>query len=68
METRRRLSRPRRMRDRDRVCDQYMSEGRDAATLSLPGKQDALISAVAKANPKTIVVLETGGPVAMPWA
>jgi beta-glucosidase len=46
---------------------QPMSEGRDAASLSLPDKQDELISAVAKANPHTIVVLETGGPVTMPW-
>ena len=38
------------------------------ATLSLPDNQDALVSAVAAANPHTIVVLETGGPVTMPWA
>lgn len=48
--------------------NQWMSEGRDAATLSLPDNQDALVSAVAAANPHTIVVLETGGPVTMPWA
>ncbi|HEY0760208.1 MAG TPA: glycoside hydrolase family 3 C-terminal domain-containing protein [Acidisarcina sp.] len=48
--------------------NQWMSEGRDAATLSLPDNQDALVSAVAAANPHTIVVLETGGPVSMPWA
>jgi beta-glucosidase len=47
---------------------QWMSEGRDAATLSLPDNQDALVAAVAAANPNTIVVLETGGPVTMPWA
>jgi len=47
--------------------NQPTSEGRDARTLTLPEDQDALVSAVAKANPKTIVVLETGGPVAMPW-
>lgn len=35
--------------------------------LSLPGKQDELIAAVSGANPKTVVVLETGGPVTMPW-
>ncbi len=40
----------------------------DAATLSLPNNQDALVEAVAAANPNTIVVLETGGPVSMPWA
>jgi beta-glucosidase len=45
-----------------------MSEGRDAATLSLPDNQDALVSAVAAANPHTIVVVESGGPVSMPWA
>jgi beta-glucosidase len=48
-------------------ADQYMSEGRDAMTLSLPANQDALIEAVAKANPRTIVVLVTGNPVTMPW-
>jgi beta-glucosidase len=46
---------------------QPMHEGMDAKTLSLPDDQDALVSAVAKANPHTIVVLETGGPVSMPW-
>ena len=39
----------------------------DSATSSLPDHQDALVSAVAAANPNTIVVLETGGPVTMPW-
>ena len=47
---------------------QWMSEGQDAASLSLPDKQDTLIAAVAAANPDTIVVLENGGPVSMPWA
>lgn len=47
---------------------QWMTEGQDAATLSLPDQQDALVSAVAAANRNTIVVLETGGPVSMPWA
>lgn len=46
---------------------QRMAEGSDVPNLSLPGKQDALISAVAAANPHTVVVLETGGPVLMPW-
>jgi len=45
---------------------QWMSEGHDVPSLSL-GSQDALIEAVAAANPRTIVVLETGGPVLMPW-
>lgn len=48
--------------------NQPMSEGHDAPTLSLPNHQDALVEAVAAANPSTIVVLETGGPVSMPWA
>ncbi len=48
-------------------ADQYMSEGGDAPTLSLPGKQNQLIAAVAAANPHTIVVLVTGNPVTMPW-
>ena len=47
---------------------QRMSEGEDSATLSLPDNQDALVSAVAAANPNTIVVLENGGPISMPWA
>jgi beta-glucosidase len=46
---------------------QWMSEGMDRPTLSLPNDQDALVEAVAKANPNTVVVLETGGPVSMPW-
>jgi beta-glucosidase len=37
------------------------------ATLALPEDQDELIRRVAAANPRTIVVLNTGGPVAMPW-
>jgi len=43
------------------------SEGMDLRSLTLTGDQDALVSAVAAANPHTIVVLETGGPAAMPW-
>lgn len=46
---------------------QWMSEGFDVPDLSLPYGQDALIAAVAEANPRTIVVLESGGPVKMPW-
>jgi beta-glucosidase len=48
--------------------NQPMSEGMDRPTSSLPNNQDALVEAVAAANPHTIVVLETGGPVTMPWA
>lgn len=53
----------------DRVivfATQWAAEGEDVS-LSLPGNQDALIAAVAAANPHTVVVLETGGPVLMPW-
>ncbi len=46
---------------------QPSSEGDDLASLSLPDNQDALIAAVVAANPRTIVVLETGGSVTMPW-
>jgi beta-glucosidase len=42
-------------------------EGFDSADLSLPWGQDAVIDAIATANPNTIVVLETGNPVSMPW-
>jgi beta-glucosidase len=46
---------------------QWESEGLDLTTLSLPLHQDELVAAVAAANPHTIVVLETGSPVTMPW-
>jgi beta-glucosidase len=46
---------------------QWESEGMDLPNLSLPVKQDEIIEAVAAANPKTIVVLETGTAVTMPW-
>jgi beta-glucosidase len=42
-------------------------EGFDNPDIALPWGQDAVIAAVAEANPNTIVVLETGNPVAMPW-
>ena len=44
-----------------------MTENFDAPDLTLPHGQDDLIRAVAAANPHTVVVLETGGPVLMPW-
>jgi beta-glucosidase len=46
---------------------QFESEGGDLENLSLPENQDKLIEAVAKANPRTVVVLETGTAVTMPW-
>ncbi|WP_289789581.1 glycoside hydrolase family 3 C-terminal domain-containing protein [Chlorogloeopsis sp. ULAP01] len=45
----------------------FESEGFDDPDLTLPYGQDAMIEAVATANPNTIVVLETGNPIAMPW-
>jgi beta-glucosidase len=48
-------------------ADQWATEAEDLPTLSLPHEQDALIAAVCAANPKTVVVLETGTPVLMPW-
>ena len=42
-------------------------EGMDRSSLALPGDQDLLIDAVAAANPRTVVVLHTAGPVLMPW-
>lgn len=45
----------------------WESEGRDRSTMTLPGGQDELIAAVAAANPDTVVVLNAGAPVAMPW-
>jgi beta-glucosidase len=46
---------------------QWTSEGMDLPNLSLPENQDALIAQVAAANPRTVVVLETGTAVTMPW-
>jgi beta-glucosidase len=48
--------------------NQPTSEGKDSATIALPDHQDALVDAVAAANQHTIVVIENGGPVSMPWA
>jgi beta-glucosidase len=57
-------------RDADAViifAHQWTAEMVDRPDLSLPDDQDRLIGAVARVNPHTIVVLETGGPVTMPW-
>jgi len=48
-------------------ASEQTGEGHDKIALGLPGDQDSLIEAVAKANPRTIVVLHTAGPVSMPW-
>lgn len=49
------------------VARDYAGEEADRGTLTLPQGQDRLIRAVAKANPHTVVVLATDGPVLMPW-
>lgn len=46
----------------------WESEGFDRPHMDLPGEQDALIRAVAAANPRTIVALNAGSPVTMDWA
>jgi beta-glucosidase len=46
---------------------EWDTEGGDLPDIRLPGRQDELVSAVAAANPRTIVLLQTGGPVEMPW-
>ena len=43
------------------------SEGYDRSDLDLPGRQDDLVRAVAAANPRTVVVVNSGSPVLMPW-
>ncbi len=45
----------------------WAAESVDAADLALPDGQDALVEAVAKANPRTVVVLENNAPVQLPW-
>ena len=46
---------------------EWETEGEDRWGLALPGRQDELVRAVARVNPNTIVLLQTGGPVLMPW-
>ena len=47
--------------------DEWETEGHDRDTIHLPGDQDELIARVAAANPRTVVVVNAGSPVAMPW-
>ena len=47
--------------------DDWETEGEDRTTIALPGDQDELVRRVAAANPRTIVVVKAGSPVAMPW-
>jgi beta-glucosidase len=48
-------------------ADQWMAETTDAPNMQLPDEQDQLIEAVTRANPHSVIVLETGGAVLMPW-
>lgn len=49
------------------TTEQVESEGFDRETLTLPGHQDDLVTAAAAANPRTVVVVNAGAPVIMPW-
>ena len=49
------------------VSDDTESEAADRTSLNLPSAQNELISAVAAANPHTVVVVDAGAPVTMPW-
>lgn len=48
--------------------EEVESEGFDRTSLALPGRQDELVRAVAGANPRTVVVVNSGAPVLLPWA
>lgn len=49
------------------TTEEVESEGVDRAGLRLPGRQDELVARVAAANPRTVVVVNAGAPVLMPW-
>ncbi|MGP3947451.1 beta-glucosidase H [Streptomyces sp. 7N604] len=49
------------------TTERVESEGFDRTTLALPGRQDALVHRVAAANPRTVVVVNSGSPVELPW-
>lgn len=49
------------------TTEQVESEGFDRTSLALPGRQDDLVRAVLRANPNTVVVVNAGGPVLLPW-
>ena len=49
------------------TTERVESEGFDRATLALPGRQDDLVRAVAAVNPRTVVVVNAGAPVLLPW-
>ncbi|ATL27490.1 glycoside hydrolase family 3 protein [Streptomyces formicae] len=49
------------------TTERVESEGFDRKDLALPGRQDDLVRAVAEANPNTVVVVNSGSPVELPW-
>ncbi|MCB5907022.1 beta-glucosidase family protein [Streptomyces pinistramenti] len=49
------------------TTEEVESEGFDRADLRLPGRQDELVARVAAANPRTVVVVNSGSPVELPW-
>jgi beta-glucosidase len=49
------------------TTDEWETEGQDRETMHLPGAQDELVARVAAANANTVVVVNAGSPVAMPW-
>jgi beta-glucosidase len=50
------------------TTEEVESEGFDRDSLALPGRQDELVRRVAAANPRTVVVVNAGAPVFLPWA
>lgn len=50
------------------TTEQVESEGFDRTSLALPGRQDELVARVAEANLRTVVVVNAGSPVLLPWA
>jgi beta-glucosidase len=50
------------------TSDEWESEGHDRDSMDLPGEQDELVRRVAAANPRTVVLVNSGAPVTMPWA
>lgn len=49
------------------LSPEWESEGFDRPSLDMPGRQNELIARVGKANPNTVVVLQAGSAVSMPW-
>ena len=49
------------------TTDEIESEGFDRMSLALPGGQDELVRAVVAVNPRTVVIVNSGGPVLLPW-